>query len=178
MLAGCSPKAIIVEPIAPAAASLRAKTEASATAARKVSNGVQDIKAKSSDLQSEIIKGMLEAERIRKAGLATPEQLDANAEAWKVVHTRNLFLEAAAQTIAIDASELEVAARRASEEAVEFEKSAIVHDKSVETLKTDIAKQAGDAAIGKSLKNFIWISIIAALALGVLWVVLKSIKPL
>jgi len=178
LLSACAPKAIVVEPIAPAAASLRAKTEASATAAKRVSTGAQEISKKSSDLQAEIIKGMLEAERIRKAGLATPEQLDANADAWKAVHARNLFLEAAAKTVTIDASELEATTRRTSEDAAALEKTAIAHDKSVETLKSDMAKQSGDAAVGKAIRNLVWIAIIGSLALAVLWIVLKFIKPL
>lgn len=178
LLTACAPKAIVVEPITPAAASLRAKTEASAVAARKVATGIQDIRQKSGDMQAEIVKGMLDAERIRKAGLATPEQLDANADAWKAVHARNMFLEATAQSLTIDASELEAATRQTSEEAVTFEQVAITHDKSVEILKSEMAKQTGDAAIGKAIRHLVWVAIIGSLVIAAVWIFAKFIKPL
>jgi len=174
----CAPKAIVVEPLAPTAARLAETSRETVVKAKRVDSAAKNVQRKSSDLQAEIVKGMLEADRVRKAGLATQTDLDANAEAWNVVHDRNLFLEAAMKTWTIDTQDLVNATAKVSTDAENLAGKVVTQDAVVQTLKTDIVRQADDAAVGKLLKRSLWAAVILVILFFILKVTLPLIRPL
>ena len=170
----CAPRAIVVAPIAPRAARVAENAATTAQAATKAKRSTQEIGKQVESLNQEIIRGMLAADAIRKAGLATQAQLDANADAWQRVHARNLFLEAASKSAVIDASELEAAATRTRDESAGLATDAVKADAVVTDLKAENAKQSVDAARGKAVKHAVWL----ILGIGVLYLIIRFALPL
>ena len=174
LLVSCVPKAIVVSPIAPKAVRVSETARATAKSADKVAVSIQRVKSQSDKLNAEIINGMLAADALRKAGLATQEQLDANATQWQAVHARNLFLEAASQSAAIDAKELQQAAERGKVEAEGLEAEAVKTDKATSDLKSHMIKQEADASRGRAVKHAVWL----VLGCGLLYLVVRFLLPL
>ena len=173
-LASCAPKAIVVSPIAPKAVRVAETARATAKQADKVQKSVAKVSKESATLSAEILKGMMAADALRKAGLATQEQLDANAGQWQTVHARNLFLEVANQSATIDARELVEAAERGKVESEGLELEAVKTDKATSDLKSHMLKQEADASRGRAVKHGIWL----LLGCGLLFVVVRFLLPL
>ena len=173
-LASCVPKAIVVSPIAPKAVRVSETARATAKSADKVATSISKLRVQSDKLSQEIIKGMLAADALRKAGLATQEQLDANAGQWQQVHARNLFLDAASQSATIDAKELQQAAERGKAEAEGLEAEAVKTDKATSDLKSHILKQEADASRGRAVKHAVWL----VLGCGLLYLIIRFVLPL
>ena len=175
-LSSCAPKAVIVEPVAPQVTRARASVEASASSSARLEKRVEGIKANTSALAIEVNKAVAESDRLRKVGSATPQELEDQWKALTGIQTRNLFLEAETAEAVRNAEEQRFLREAANTRLAELEQSATVHDKSVETLKTQVVKQADNAAIGQAVKGMFWtFAIFAAIGL-VLWVAIK-LKP-
>ena len=175
-VSACAPKAVIVEPIAPQVTRARASVEASASSSARLEKKVAGINANTSALAVEVSKAVAESDRLRKIGTATPQELEEQWKALTGIQSRNLFLEAETAEAVQNAEEQRFLREAANQRLAELEQSATVHDKSVETLKTEVVKQAGNAAIGQFVKGAFWtFAIFAAIGL-VLWVAIK-LKP-
>ena len=178
VFSACAPKAIVVEPLAPTAARVAEAARETAVKAKRVDSAAKDVQHKSSNLQAEIVRGMLEAERVRKAGLATQEDLDANFKSWEAVRDRNLFLETAMKTWTIDTQDLVNATARVSTDTGILAEKVVQQDAAVETLKTDVVRQADDAAVGKLIKRSLWAIAILAILFFIVKATLPLIRPL
>jgi len=176
VFASCAPKAVIVEPIAPKAAHLQASTNATTTAAKRVQSSVTTVNAKAIDLHATLAQGMIDADRVRKSGLADQTFLDANASRWQAANVKIGLLEAMTQTAAIDSKGLTATATAASEEAGELVTTAGTLDAGVVTMKVDAAKQAPNAALGEQVKRTGWI-ILGFLVFGIIVFAIIKIAP-
>lgn len=178
LLIGCHPRAIVVDPIHPRAVRVQETAIATAKSAAKVQKSVAKVSEQSSLLSKEIIAGMLAASAQRKAGLATPEQLDANLEMWENVHTRNRFLEAANQTAMIDTRGLQEFAKRGEEEATALVPEAKQTDDNTAKIIVEKEKLQGDADFGKKVKWGIGIAVfllLVYLVLAFIWPFAKKL---
>lgn len=173
ILASCASK-VVVSPITPRATVVNEAAGATAAKATKVKKNTETMGRDIQSLQEEISKARIDAERLKKAGKATQEQLDANAKAWETVSLRNMFLEAAAQNAIIDASELETAAARAKNESALLKAESIKADKTVLDLKTQLEKQSADVARGRMVKHGVWLLI----GIAVLYLAIRFLLPL
>jgi len=174
ILASCAPKAIVVSPIAPRAVVVAEAAKVTANQSIKVKSNTERLDKGIQDVQSEIVKGRNVPHHLAKTGVATPEQLKANADAWEAVSIKNLFLEAAAQNAIIDATELVTAATRAKDEAAELRIEASKSDAVAVSLKAELAKQSIDAARGKAIKQGVWLVI----AIGLIYLAIRFILPI
>ena len=175
-VSACAPKAIVVEPISPQVTKVRASVEASGASSARLEKRVDSIKANTSALAVEVSKAVAESDRLRKVGTATPQELEEQWKALTGIQSRNLFLEAETAEAVQNAEEQRFLREAANQRLAELEQSAAVHDKGVEALKTQVVKQAGNAAIGQAVKGAFWtFAIFAAIGL-VLWVAIK-LKP-
>lgn len=177
-LASCAPKAIVMEPIASHATVVSESSSQTAAQAAKVKRNNEAIGRDIQNLQAEINKAKADAERLRKQGQATQDELEANARAWEAVSIKNAFLEAAAKRATIDASELQAAAERAKAESAKLKDEVKKQDKVVADLKTELNKQAVDAARGRALKHLIWLLIGIVAVYLIIRFILPLIKPL
>ena len=157
MMSSCAPKTVVVGATAPGAAHLQASVVAGAVAATRVAGGSVVLRAIAGELSAALAAGMLEASRVRKAGVADQVFLDENAARWQAATVKIGVLEAFAQTAMIDAKELASAAAATSAEAGELSAAAVVHDASVETLKVANASLSEDAVAWRKLKFVGWV---------------------
>lgn len=167
-----------MDPIAPRAVLVSESTLTTSHRAVKVKKNTVEIKTNINSLQKEIDKGYATADKIRKVGKATPEDLEVNYKNWETVSIKNQFLEAAAQVAVIDALELEAAADKAKNEAALLKEHATKADKTIADLKTDILKQAPDVARGKLVTKLTWIIGGILLAGGTFLLVLRLLPLL
>ncbi len=173
MLGGCAPKVVIVTPIAPAAAKVHAAAAAQATAAKRVTGGLVDIGQQTGDLRATLAAGMLEADRLRKTGLASQSDLDANSARWQAAATRAAELAATASAATLSGRDLEAAAAALDLQAGDLERAAITQDAGVENLKTEIVASADNAALGKQLKRTVWIALVLLVLGAIAFLVLR-----
>jgi len=174
-LAACAPKAIIVDPIAPAVATARADVSAAGTASKRVHAGVSDVAKQVKDVGKGINDALAHAAAQRTAGPDSKEW----QEQWEIltaVRTRNLFAEAAADGTMKDSIAAQALQRTADKGMVNLEASAKTQDKGVEKIKIHMAKQADNAALGKGVKTMIWAGAILAFLLLVLLAAAKFTK--
>ena len=171
-----APKAIIVEPISPQVTKARASVEASGASSARLEKRVEGIKANTSALAVEVSKAVAESDRLRKIGAATPQELEDQWRALTSIQTRNLFLEAESAEAVRNAEEQRFLREAANTRLAELEQSATVHDKSVETLKTQVVTQAGNAAIGQAVKGAFWTFAIFSFIALLVWGISK-LKP-
>lgn len=169
----CAPKAIPVEPIAPKAAHLQASLASSATSAAKIANKVTGISAKTESLSMKTARAMLAADALRKSGLATREDLEANAAAWHEVHADIGPMLEAGKAAVVDARELERSTQRASGEAKELSAAAVKVDKVVVDQRVENAALTADAEMWRRIK-FAGGSL---LGLVILYFLVKAFKP-
>ena len=172
-LASCGPK-IVVSPIAPRAVVVAEAARATSTQAVKVKKNTEKLDIGIRDVQADIVKGRNLASHLAKTGSATPQQLKQNSDAWEAVSIKNLFLEAATQNAIIDASELEIAAARARDEAAILRAEATKADETVIALRDQLANQEADASRGRALKHGAWLVI----GIGLLYLVIRFVLPL
>lgn len=178
ILASCTPRAIVVNPIAPRAVVVAETAKATSRQAVKVEKAVAKVSNESNKLNQEIIKGMLAADALRKAGLATQEQLDANYDQWSKTHARNFFLEAANQSATIDARELREAAERGRVEAEALVPEAVKTDANTAAIVVENKSLGKDAAFGKKFKwgiGTVLVLVVAYLILRFLWPLAKKL---
>jgi hypothetical protein len=172
-LVSCAPKAVIVEPIVPAVVRVRAQVAAANASSQRLEESVGGIRASVSAMGVEIDHTLAAAETLRDRGSASQQELDDQWQALAGLQTRNLFLEAEVQSAAVHASEQKTLRETASASLAELEIAAIATDKSVETLKTQLVKQADHAALGKSVKTIGWVISGLAVVSVVVWGVSK-----
>jgi hypothetical protein len=174
-LASCVPKAIVVEPIAPAVATARADVRAAGEASKRVHSGVEDIAKQVKDVSMGINDALSHADSMR----ATSAEPDAWQKQWDMlteVRTRNMFAEAAADGTMKHSTAAQALQRTADEGMGNLEASAKNQDKGVEKIKIHMAKQSDNAALGKGVKTMIWAGAILAFLLLVLLAVAKFTK--
>ena len=178
----CAPDAVIMTPIAPAASHLKGVSESAMRAAERVTGRAISVSAQSTALGSQYIAAVLDAERIRKSGVATQADLDSNSRRWQDMQAANLILLESAKSAVIDGRALEAAAASISVEAGELEKSAIKTDAGMVAQQTKLASVDADAAAWRKLKFVGWV----ALSCAAVWlfiryclpVIIKASKPL
>lgn len=176
-LSACAPKAVIVEPITPAVIRARATVETAARSTQRVKTGVSEIRTEASGITREAMAATVEVDRLRKiGGGVAPGEFDA---LWTMVNGLAVKSSAHEQTIRKVSAVADVAnadAKEAKTALVEFEATAITHDKGVEALKTQIVKQSEDAATGRLVKKTFWAVIITAI-LGTLFLLILKFGP-
>ena len=174
-LAACAPKAIIVDPIAPAVATARADVRAAGEASKRVHSGVQDVTKQVKEVGVGINDALAHAAAQRTAGPDSKEW----QEQWDMlteVRTRNMFAEAAADGTMKDSIDAQALQRTADKGMVSLETTAKAQDKGVEKIKIHMAKQADNAALGKGVKTMIWAGVILGFVLLVLLAIAKFTK--
>ncbi|GAA5117151.1 hypothetical protein JIN84_17835 [Luteolibacter yonseiensis] len=153
LVASCAPRAVLVEPVAPAVTKARASVEAANMSSARLEKNVGSIHTGISSLGLEINKATTEADRLRKQGSATPAELEKQWKALTGIRTRNLFLETQSTEAVQNAAEQRFLRETANARLAELEKTAVTNDKGVEKLKTQIVRQEGDAALGRWMKR-------------------------
>lgn len=185
-LGSCAPKAVIVEPIAPAVIRARATASTAAASAVRVKTGVSEIRTEAQAITREAMAATSEVDRLRKLDSGIPAQeFDA---LWMLVNGlsgKTLTHEKNIEEVAAVAAEASTQANESKSVLAELEATAITHDKGVEVLKTQVVKQAENAALGKYVKNTFWIVTIAAIFCGLAFLIIRflpsilaAVKPL
>lgn len=175
---GCYTKAIVVDPIAPAVTQARADVAASNASSARLEGSVQIIHTKTTDIAANITTVTEEADRLRAQGSASAAELEKQWRDLVGIRTRTSILEADTLAASRNAAEQRVLRDTAHERLNELSTAAVANDKGVEKLKTQIVKQAANAALGKSVKWLIGIALISAVVLALLFVIFRTIKPL
>lgn len=173
LMGGCASRAVVVEPIAPKVAHLQSTVRATTTAAKRVQASVTTLNATTTDLRAALAKGMIEADRVRKSGLADQTFLDSNAERWREADVKIGLLEAMTKSATIDSNELSATATAASSEAGELVTTASTLDAGVVKMKVEAAKQAPDAALGAEVKKTGWIILVLLIFAIIVYAVIK-----
>lgn len=185
-LSACAPKAVIVEPIAPAVIRARATASTAAASSVRVKTGVSEIRTEAQSITREAMAATSEVDRLRKLDSGIPaSEFDA---LWMLVNGlsgKTSTHEKSIEEVSAIADEASTQANESKSVLAELEATAITHDKGVEVLKTQIVKQAENAALGKYVKKTFWIVTIAAIVCGIAFLVIRflpsilaAVKPL
>lgn len=185
-LSACAPKAVIIEPIAPAVIRARVTASTAAASAVRVKTGVVEIRTEAQAITREAMAATSEVDRLRKLDSGIPAQeFDA---LWMLVNGlsgKTLTHEKSIEEVAAVAAEASTQAEESKSALVDLEATAITHDKGVEVLKTQVVKQAEDAALGRYAKRTFWIVTIAAIVCGIAFLIIRflpsiiaAVKPL
>jgi hypothetical protein len=162
-LSACAPKAVIVEPIAPAVIRARATASTAAASAVRVKTGVSGVRTEAQAITREAMAATSEVDRLRKLDSGIPaSEFDA---LWMLVNGlsgKTATHEKSIEEVSAIADEASTQANESKSVLAELEATAITHDKGVEVLKTQVVKQAEDAALGRYAKRTFWIVTIAA----------------
>jgi len=181
-LNSCAPKIVTASPIAPSTARIHAAASAVAATSGRVAVTASSLSSQTTAMGAQYISAVLAAERLRKAGVATQDDLDANARNWQAMQSRNSLLESAAKSLAIDTTGMHESAVAIDAEAATLETSAIASDAAVVTLQTTLAKSEADAAAWRKLKFVGWVALACVLlylfARYCLPAVIQAAKPL
>jgi hypothetical protein len=173
-LSACAPKAVIVEPIAPAVIRARATASTAAASAVRVKTSVAEARTEAQEITREVMAATVEVDRLRKldSGIA-PGEFDA---LWTIVNGLSVKTSTHEKSIEEVSAVAEVASSQAEESKTalaELEATAITHDKGVETLKTEVVKQSEDAAAGRLVKKTFWTIAITAIVGVLLYLILR-----
>jgi hypothetical protein len=173
-LSACAPKAVIVESIAPAVIRARATASTAAASAVRVKTSVAGVRTEAQEITREVMAATSEVDRLRKLDSGIPaSEFDA---LWILVNGLSGKTSTHEKSIEGVSAIAEVASTQAEESKstlAELEITAIIHDKGVETLKTQIVKQADDAAAGRLVKKTIWTVAITAIVGVLLYLILR-----
>jgi len=178
LIASCAPKAIIVEPIAPAVVRARAEVRAAAVSSERLQESVSKVDSGIHSAAAVISMALKSSERLYAAGIATPAELH---DQWRAM----VGLQSAVAAVVADS---EAATRNATEQAFlrrVSDKSmdalvpvAVKADKQAVESATALAKQADNAALGKAMKWLFWIAIAATIIGGVAMLAVRFLKPI
>ena len=171
-LFSCAPKAVIVEPIAPKTARAHAAVRAAGAASKRLDTQVQELHRENKDIGKEIALALAEADRQRVAGMVTQADLAKNWQTLSDIKASHFMLESKLLDATATAAELKPLQITAEEGLAELEADSVKLDKGVVGLKTEIAKQAPDAAVGKWFKGTVTTIAITATILCLIALVL------
>lgn len=173
-LSACAPKAVIVEPIAPAVIRARATASTAAASAVRVKTGVSEVRTEAQAITREAMAATSEVDRLRKLDSGIPaSEFDA---LWMLVNGMSGKAATHEKSIEEVSAIAEVASSQAEESKTalaELEATAINHDKGVEALKTEVVKQSEDAAAGRLVKKTFWTIAITAIVGVLLYLILR-----
>lgn len=175
-VSACAPKAVIVEPIAPAVIRARATASTAAASAVRVKTSVAEIREEAKGIVAETMAATVEVDRLRKLDGVNPGEFDA---LWSIVNGLSIKTATHEKSIEEVSAIAEVASTQAEESKstlADLEATAITHDKGVEALKTQVVEQSEDAAAGRLVKKtFLTVAITAVL--GVLLYLIFRFGP-
>lgn len=172
----CAPKAIIVEPIAPAVVKAHAQVQAAAVGVKRVQTKVITIHEQAKGIAAEASRMKQETDRLRNIPGVPLNEFDA---LWLMVtnNQRDAFAhEVHARETVEAAKESETLSIAAETSTAALEPLAKKTDAAVVDLKTQIVKQADDASLGRALKTWVVMSVIVFSIGGILFLVIK-LKP-
>lgn len=177
VISSCS-KPIVLSPIAPAVTQAHARATATHASAKRTQRNVAEVWTSSTALGQEIDKATANASRLATAGTATPQQLREQWQALTHIQAHHVLLNSQTSTLAISAADTAALSGKAETDLGELKKQATVLDSGVVKLKTQLVKQADNAALGKGVKIMIWAGVILGFLLLVLLAFVKFIKPI
>ena len=184
-ISSCAPKAIPVDPIAPKAVRVREAAEATDRATRKVGESAKHTRSRTEETREAVGRGTMDADALAKAGTATKEQLEENARRWREAWDSALLAVQDATRLTNDTKELAASSERSVNESTTLEMAAVKTDKNTVDLTRTIDKQAGDVALGKSVKTIFWIALAVGGVILLVWafvrlapIIIKAAKPL
>jgi hypothetical protein len=186
LFSSCAPKAVIVDPITPSVIRARASASTAAASAVRVKTSVAEVRKEAQAITREAMAATVEVDRLRKLDSGIPlSEFDA---LWMLVNGlsgKTSTHEKSIEEVSAIADEAIAQAEESKSALVELEATAITHDKSVEVLKTQVVKQAENAALGKYVKNTFWIVTIAAIFCAIAFLIIRflpsilaAVKPL
>ena len=155
-LPGCYPKAIVIEPIAPAVTHAAATAKAASASAKRVSESAITTAASATSLGFELAKAT-EFFAKQKADPRIPE--DVALLNWQTVQqlaAKSLETERKAKAAVAESIAHEADADAVTKENAELAKKAIEHDKGVKELQIKEAKEAEDAGKWHMLRSIGW----------------------
>ena len=168
-LCGCAPKAIVIEPVAPAAAKAHTLAVKSSAAAREIRESATITAQASVSLGFQVSQALAEADRQRQAADVTPEQREMNFQTLTRIAAAAVEVERSAKHDSSLAAAHEAETVALADVTGDVAEAAVKSDKAVVALKADNDKLGKDAAIGRSAKAVFWGGVI----LGTLWLGLK-----
>ena len=185
LLGGCAPKPVVLTPIAPAAARLKAATTATTAAAKGLHATVGTIATQAGALSATLAQGMLDADRVRKSGLADQTFLNLNADRWQAAAVKIGLLEAMTHSAAINSSGLVDSIVSIDADSGALVVAATATDAGIVTLQTELVAKADDAAVGALLKRSVWIAFVCIVIALLLYLfvkfspaIIQAFKPL
>lgn len=173
ILSGCIPKAIIVEPIAPAVTEAKGKVAAASASAYRTHRGATETAQRVGAVREGIEGAITHAESVRASKAPGTPEASEWEEQWKLLtdaRTRNLFAEASATATLSQSKEAQILAGEASESLTVLETHAKQTDSNTSKITSENAKLAPDAATWRGIKKAAWtIGILGAIAVLILW---------
>lgn len=173
LLTGCQPVPVAI-PIAPAVERAAGSVRAANVSAARLETRVGGIQRSASTLRQDIATATAEADRLRRLGSATPAELEAQWLALSKIKTASVLLHDQSKQAVAEASERKRLGIVAEAGLADLSVAAKATDQNTARQAVKLAKQSGDAALGKALKVGFWIAI--ALALSI--IILRFLKPL
>jgi hypothetical protein len=176
LLSGCAPKAIIVEPIAPAVARAAAASKAASAGAKIVQTKTTALHEQAKGIAAEADRMKAETDRLWNLPGVPLAEFDA---LWIMANDlqKETFAHEiqARETVAAanDGEKLAAAAEQSTAEVVPLAKK---QDTAVADLKTQAVKRADDASLGRALKGVFWMGGIVLVIGGTILAILKF-KP-
>tara|TARA_R110002167_G_scaffold294935_5_gene499564 strand:- start:13339 stop:13941 length:603 start_codon:yes stop_codon:yes gene_type:complete len=168
----CNPRAVPVAPIVPAVSRASSDVRAAGTATVRVQDGVKSVSSRIRGVGVGIDAALAQADTKRAENPGSPDALSWQSQ-WEIltdVKVRNLFAESTASTTLTDAISAVALQKTAEEGMTDLEETAVVHDKGVEDIKINAAKNADDAAKWKWLARSVWVIIGSILIFAfILW---------
>lgn len=169
----CAPKAIVVEPLAPAVSRVRETTEATKVVSLQLEKKVEVLHTETVKAGEAIAKATAEADRLRKQGEASEAELEANWLAMQDIKAAQALFEQRTEDAVADAKEQKRLREVSEVKLTELETKVVKNDKGVEDLKVAIVKTGDDAALGKSVKYIVRSVIVLAIIGGIVWLAIR-----
>jgi endonuclease I len=162
-LSSCQPRVITATPVAPRAIIVSESTLSTVKIANKVKESTKSVISDAKILETQIENGKNYAADLRKLEKVTAEQLEKNHKDWEAANSYIKSLEVSLRSVLADMAELEKSALYSANEANKLAKEAKESDKAIIAAKSQIEKQAGEVALGKTFRRmtYIFVSILA-----------------
>jgi len=173
LLGGCTPKAIVVTPIAPAASIAHGLAKASGVSAKRVTEATVLATAASIGLGFQVSQALAEADRQRNDRTIPPDIAALNFETLSRLAALAFEAERSSRKATIEASQHEEDVASVETATGEVAKAAVVVDKTAIAQTKLISKMEGDAAMGKAVK---WV-FVGGSVLIVGFIFIKLFKP-
>ena len=175
-LSGCAPKAIVIEPIAPAVTHAAATAKAASVSAKRVSESTVTTAASATSLGFEVAKALAEADR-QRTDPRIPEDVAAlNWQTLTKLAAKSMEVERQAKSTVAESIAHEDDANASAKESAELVPTVEKHDKAVIELKAHDAAATVDAGEWRTIKAIVGTLIVLAVLAVIAGFVLSGAK--